>query len=443
MEFKRLMTYGAIALMSATVIACSDDNGGGNTPSKGGFFVALTGESAEYAMQIENPATGEYAISQNQVELESTNYTWIFGGEPRTAVGLIYAQGDPGTGVGYQLNSDGEIEAVGAGFQIVSRFTNYGFCDNYAITSVSGKTPVDANGNAEYFYNADGTPVYTTDADGNQVQMERTDGTTFLMIDLDNELALQEKTIKTLNIANNEDQQAVLAGLVDGGNGEFYSGLILSNAFTHSSSSSSVGEVIFPDSCWVAAFDKEMNVKRIYRSGKIGYSAGRNRSRAYGMIDKADDGYVYVFSGSNDANCTLSPGAIRFSPNESDFDSNYYFDIGALSGGLKPIRVWAIAGTKFLVNFWNDAEKLAFTRYAIVDVSAKSLKWVSGDFPSYDNIESVGEPMSYNGKAHIPATATGENPAIYVVDSETGVATKGASFNGATAIDGLGYLTNN
>lgn len=440
MQIKRLMQCGALALGTIALVAC-EDNGGTTQPSLGGFFVGVTGDNTEYAMQIEDPATGEYSIAQNQVELESTGYTWIFGGEPRTAVGLIYAQGDPGTGVGYQLNEEGAIEAVGSGFQIVSRFTNYGFFSNYAITTVSGKTPVDENGSAEYFYYADGTPVMTTDENGVEIQMERTDGTTFMKIDLESNLGLQEQTIKTLNIANDDNQQAVLAGIVDGGNGEFYSGLILSNAFTHSSSSSSVGEVIYPDSCWVAAFDENLNVKRIYRSGKIGYSAGRNRSRAYGMIGKADDGYVYVFSGSNDANCTLSPGAIRFSPSETDFDSNYYFDIAEVSGGLKPIRVWAIAGTEFLVNFWNDADKKAFTRYAIVDVQAKSLEWVEGDFPSYDNIESVGEPMAYKGKAYIPATATGEDPAIYEVGSD-GEAVKGATFKGATAIDGLGYLTN-
>ena len=51
------------------------------------------------------------------------------------------------------------------------------------------------------------------------------------------------------------------------------------------------------DSIWVAAFDKNMNLKRIYKSDKLGYSSGRFRSQYISQLGKADNGDVYVFSG--------------------------------------------------------------------------------------------------------------------------------------------------
>jgi hypothetical protein len=412
--------------MSLAFTACEKDNNLPEPEKPGGFFLSVTGESAEYILRADNPESGTASIANNSKTLELSGYTWIFNDDPSVAVGLIYRQGDPGIGLGYTVAGDGSLQESGQ-FQISSRFTSYGFFDRYALTSVGGQTPVDAQGNA------------LLDAGGNA----RTDAVTFNFIDLKSGFALQEKTITTLNITGN-GEQATFSGIVDMGNGEFLTGLVVSQPRDpNAGGGASTGTITYPDSVWVAAFDANLNLKRIYRDNRISYSSGRFRSQYYSQIGKAANGDVYVFSGSYETTTTRPCGALRINKGTTAFDASYYFNIEEKTSNFHFRKIWHITGNYFLLELYNDLEitvNTPATQYGVVDMSAKTFKWVTG-IPAKDKITATGLPAAYGGKMYFPVTAEAADPAIYIIDPATATATKGLSVAGATNINAIGRLT--
>jgi hypothetical protein len=407
------------SLLTLSLAACDgkDDTGNDNdTQKKGTFFIAATGETAQYILRTDNLETGDLSISNNVKELNQTGYTWIFNEDPSVAVGLIYQQGDPGIGLGFTVDpADSTLKESGQ-FQITSRFTSYGFFDKYALTSVGGQTPAN--------------------------DPNRSDYVTFNFIDLTGNFALREQSIPTLSITGN-GQQATFSGVVDMGNGEFLTGLVVSQPkdSTQTGGASS-GAITYPDSVWVAAYDKDLNLKRIYRSDKLSYSSGRFRSQYYSQIGKADDGSVYVFSGSYESTTTKPCGALRINKDATDFDASYYFNIEEKTDGYHFRKVWHVTGAYFMLELYNDKTPTATgaaTQYGIVDVTAKTFKWVTG-IPAQDQITGTGLPTAHDGKMYFPIVATGADAAIYVIDPATATGAKGISIAGASAISAVGRL---
>lgn len=409
--------------------SCSDDDNKIDDPEEskiGAYFISVTGESSEYIIQADNLETGDLTISDNIKQLELSGYTWVFNEERGNAIGLIYQKGDPGVGLGYGVAPDGKFEELGQ-FQVVTRFTSYGFFENYMLTSVGGQTPVDSNGNA--LLDEGGEP--------------RSDAVTFNYIDMDKNLAMTDKTITTLNMTGN-GEQATFSGIIDMGNGEFLTSLVMSKPRDpNATGGSSSGTVMYPDSVWVAAYDVNLNLKRIYRDDRLSYSSGRYRSQYYSQMAKGGDGNVYVFSGSYETTTTKPCGVIRIKSGDTAFDPSYYFNIEALTDGYHFKRVWHITGDYFLLEFYNDLEVSsmgAATQYGIVNVSSKTFKWLSG-IPAKESITGTGLPMAQDGKMYLPIVAEGANPAIYIIDPATATATKGISISGASSIGAVGYLT--
>jgi hypothetical protein len=402
---------GAILLLAA----CDKDDNNSNLSSRSSdFLLSLSGETTEYLMQADDLSGGTLSIAGNNKTLEMSGYTWIFNNDPAIAIGLIYQQGDPGIGLGYRLSPDGTLQEVGQ-FQITSRFTSYGFFDKYALTSVGGQTPAGTN---------------------------ESDGVTFNLINIKEGLSLEERTIRTQNITGNGDQ-ATLSGIVDMSNGEFLTGLVVSQPRDpNATGGASSGVITYPDSVWVAAYDANLNLKRIYRDNRISYSSGRMRSQYYSQIGKADDGTVYVFSGSYESTTTLPCGALRINKNATTFDVSYHFNIEAQTGGYRFRKVWHVTGNYFLLEMYNDktvSTTGAATQYGIVNMSEKVFAWVTG-IPAAAQITGTGLPMAYDGKMYFPITATGTDPAIYIIDPVTASAVKGLSVNGATGINAIGKI---
>ncbi|MDR1592023.1 MAG: DUF4374 domain-containing protein [Prevotellaceae bacterium] len=419
-----LFTGIILCVPVVTFISCKNDP---SIPERqGAFFISATGETTQYILRTDNPESGVMSIADNVKTLELSGYTWIFNSNPSVAVGLIYQQGDPGIGLGYVLNDDGSLYEAGQ-FLITSRFTSYGFFDRYALTSVGGQTPVDAQGNA------------LTDTAGNA----RADGVTFNFIDLNNGFTLQEKTITTLNITGN-GEQATFSGIVDIGDGEFLTSLVVSKPKDpNAGGGSSSGTITYPDSVWVAAFDASLNLKRLYRDDRISYSSGRFRSQYYAQMAKVDNGDVYVFSGSYESATTRPAGALRIKRGATTFDASYYFNIEEKTEGYRFRKVWHIAGDCFLLELYNDIVPTATgvaTQYGVVDVAGKTFKWVTG-IPAKDKITATGLPTVADGKIYFPIAAEASDPAIYIIDPATASATKGLSIAGATSINAIGKLT--
>lgn len=441
MKKKSLLFWSLITVLSLGFYSCSDSDDDSIITPPGNetgetFFVSVDGESAEYILQLNDINSGTHSIAENISELEQSGYTWIFNDSPSMGVGLIYQQGDPGIGLGVALNEDGQIHQQGQ-FQITSRYTSYGFFDQYALTSVGGRTPVDAEGNA------------LTDGNGN----DRTDGVTFNRIDLEGGLSLMEQTITTLGITGT-NEQATFSGVVDMGDGTFLTGLVMSlPRDPEAEGGSSSGTIVSPDSVWVARLDADFNVTNIYRDDRLSYSSGRYRSQYYSQIAQAADGTVYVFSGSYETTTTKPAGALRINSGANEFDPSYYFNIEAQTNGLRFRRVWHISGDDFLLEFYNmtfaEAEAdesitnitlTPATQYAIVNMSAQTFNWVEG-LPDKDAIISTGLPMAHDGNLYFPITAEGADPALYIIDPATHAATVGLTVTGASAINAVGLLS--
>jgi hypothetical protein len=430
----KVFMAGFIGCLSISLISC-DNNNDNPTPEPepesetSSFFLSVNGESAAYIMLADSLNNGELSIQNNKKTLEQTGHTWIFNENPSAAIGLIYQQGDPGIGLGFGINENGALKELRS-FQISSRFTSYGFFDRYALTSVGGQTVVNSAGDT------------LRDGSGNPYS----DGVTFNFIDLNNNLISQEKTIRTLNITGN-GEQATFSGIVDMGNGEFLTGLVVSQPKDpNAGGGASTGTVTYPDSVWVAAFDANLNLKRIYRDNRISYSSGRFRSQYYSQIGKAADGSVYVFSGSYENTATKPCGALKINKNATAFDPSYYFNIEEKTNGHRFRKVWHVSGNYFMLELYNDDKNTPITvtsvatQYGIVDMAAKSFKWVTG-IPTKDKITGTGLPMAYNGKMYFPIVEEGEYPAVYIIDPVTGAAQKGVSIRGATSLNAIGRLT--
>lgn len=425
---KTLLISSLVSFVGLTSCKKDDNKIENPTTQKEGFLIDAKGSEKSFALYVSDLEKGEVSINANFEELPETGYFWSFG--QQTGVGLAYKGQTPGIGVSYKNNGQ-KLEKI-TDFQVPSRFTTYGFFDKYFIVNVGGQTLA-------------GKKIAGKD---------RNDGATFIFHNVSDYTIAKSATIGTLEITKdlgkNNKEIASFSGILDRGNGEFLSAMIYSERNqSRPGSGSSTAAITKLDSIWVAAFDKDLNLKRIYKSDKLGYSSGRFRSQYISQLGKADNGDVYVFSGHFEKQSTKPAGALLIKKDATNFDKNYFFDIEAASGGYRFRSVFHITGAKFLLEFYNN--KLFYNekaptnspaaKYAIVDAAAKSFAWVKG-LPEPANITStIGvNAMGYNGKCYLPVSEKNTDAAIYVIDPNTAQARKGLVVKGAQGIRGLGKI---
>ncbi|WP_262279934.1 DUF4374 domain-containing protein [Hallella absiana] len=410
--------------------ACSSDDSAESTNGESGgiatgaatsghfFLDAAADDGTEYILQNTSVTDGDLNISSNIKELPTSPYTWAF--KDSYAVGVSYQQQYAGLGYCVKLTDETKpFEQIGQ-FQVNDRFTTYGFIDDMFVTSVSGQTRGDRTDIAVFdFWSLDDSGVKL----------------------------LRSKSRYTTDIAG-EGQQATFSGIVDNGDGTFLTAMIKSDHKDDGSNAQggSIGTVKYPDSCWVVKMDTALNIKAVYGDNRISYACGQFRSQTLNSIYKADDGNVYVFSNSYESTTTLPAGALRIKKGADGFDKDYYFNIQSELGGYKFRRVWPITGSKFLLELYDDKTPTstgAARHYAVIDMETKSHVDVTG-LPDKLNITSgqtTGDvPMVHDGKIFIPITQRGGYAALYNVDPNTGVATKGITVTGAATIRSVGYL---
>ena len=410
---------------STAFISCKKDKNEPENPlvAEKEFLIDAKGTDKSFELYVSNLESGEVSISSNFEELPETGYFWSFG--QNTAVGLAYKGQNPGIGVSYKRNAD-KVEKI-TDFQVPSRFTTYGFFDKYFIVNVGGQTLAGQQINGK----------------------DRNDGATFIFHNVSDYKVATQTTIGTLEITKdlgkNNKEIASFSGILDRGNGEFLSSMIYSERNQpRPGSGSTTAAITKLDSIWVAAFDKNMNLKRIYKSDKLGYSSGRFRSQYISQLGKADNGDVYVFSGHFEKGSTKPAGALLIKKDATEFDKDYFFNIDNVSGGHPFRSVFHITEAKFLIEFYNDKNietNSPAAKYAIVDAAAKKLTWVTG-LPEPANItNTVGVmAMGYKGKCYLPVAEKNNDAAIYVIDPSTAQAKKGLVVKGAQGIRGIGKI---
>lgn len=424
----------SLFVISMALVSCGSDEAvdGGTSPGEGNadgvqsgkgpyFIAAKTDNGTEYVMQATSLTAGDLDIRHNILELPQSEYTWVFNGHD--AIGMVYQQQFAGLGYGLRWTSDEAPLSQLGEFRIDTRFSNYGFFNGQLVTSVGGQVSADG---------------------------KRNDGATFAFWNITSDGIKQDasrtRTLWTEDLTGN-GQQITFSSIVDNGDGTFLTAMVQS-AFhqTGTGDGSSVGEVKYPDSVWVARMDADLNVLHVYRDDRISYAAGQYRSQVLQEVFRADDGTVYVFSNAFNTATTHKAGALRILKDADEFDKDYYFDLQTPAGGYKFRRVWHMTGSKFLLEIYNEQNINTITvghQFALVDMAEKKFTWVTG-LPAKNLItsgaETGGVPMFADGVIYLPITQFGQDACIYTIDPETAVATKGITLRGVTEVRTLGKL---
>ena len=382
---------------------------------------------------------------------------WVFWGD-KYLYALTYNQGNAGTTRSYVMNDDYTLRARPAEYA-VRRFTTVGTYDKYVMTTSTGDGPqelADENGYLPKsilvsLLNVE-DETYTT----NNTLEEHYLSENFLGNGEFVTFAGLEQVgdkLFTAAVPMGLSQYGVKA---EGGRWvrEGFEDLVKREAGGSGSGAYKEGELQwtqYPDECWVAIFDDEtLQNRRLLRTDKISYAAGRNKSQYYQMVWGVESGDVYVFSPSyaksmSDARqqTTLPAGVVRIKAGEQEFDDSYYVNLEALSNGRSFQRTWYIGDGKFLMLMYDSVlepgKSMVANELAIFDAEAATLTYVTG-LPSSDVISGFGNaPYSEGDKCYIAVTTTDNYPAIYAIDTTTAIATKGLTVE-ATSIKAVGRL---
>ena len=118
-----------------------------------------------------------------------------------------------------------------------------------------------------------------------------------------------------------------------------------------------------------------------------------------------------------------------------------------MSGGFAFLLVYLVlavfVGLAVMVGEFTIGRKTGLSPVAAYRKLSKKFTWLTG-IPTKNLItsgtETGGVPMYADGILYLPITQFGQDAAIYQVNPETGVATKGISIKGVTEIRTLGKL---
>ncbi len=171
------------------------------------------------------------------------------------------------------------------------------------------------------------------------------------------------------------------------------------------------------------------------------FSPGNERSYTSGVVVYSDSGKTVAMDASTEdplfykALGTHASKVMRIKKGETVLDESYgtngVFDVEAAMGGRSFITCDFIkgSGSKFLLRAYNDpniqyTSNVNFQLY-VVDAANQTATMVTGQ-PSATSISSISRnPYFENGKAYVGITSSELSyPAIYEIDSTTGVATK-------------------
>lgn len=461
-----LLKHSLLALtLGASLAACSsDDPETPNVPTtptvlEGKFYVAASvtasGNTTNLLLTTDDLASGTLSTVGNGLVNDGA-YQWV-NYNNKYLYALQYNQGNAGATRSYVLGEDGQMKAR-SGEYAIRRFTTYGTFGKYVMTASTGegdKAAADANGYIPRKFllswiDADAETYTTNTSNDAQYNAENYLGngefvTLAGLLEVDGRLFTAPIPMGLSQYGSKaEGGKFVKAGNED---------LVKKESGGEKSSAYLKDELQwtqYPDEAYVAIYDDaQLNGRRLLRTDKISFAAGRYKSQYYQMIWPADNGDLYVFSPSfaktmPDARqrTTLDAGVVRIKKNATDFDPNYYYNLEQQAGGLTFQRVFPIGGNYFLLYMYSeklvDNQQLA-NQLAVFNAETGKLTFVSG-IPSKDELSGLGSTVfAESGKAYIAISTKSTNPAIYVIDPATATAKKGLEVEG-TQITGFGRL---
>lgn len=464
MDKKNLFRNLAFACgIMVSAASCSDDtpnnsniNNGNdnNSSSKYAIAASVTASGNTTNVLLTAPSLDEGTVSTKNNGLVNDGATqWIYF-ENKYLYGLAYNQGNAGVTTSFYLNSNNEIKKRNGEFAI-RRFTTFGTYGKYIMTTSTGDGPTEWND--ENGYTPKSFLISYLDAAGEIYTTNDTKNESYLS---ENFLGNGEYVTLAGLLENNGKifSAAIPMGLSQYGtkfeNGKWiregYEDLVKTESGGSGSSSYDKDELQwtqYPDECYVAIFsDESLTDKKLIKTDKISYAAGRMKSQYYQMVWSAENGDIYVFSPSyaktmsDDRQKTKLPaGVVRIPSGTEDFD-DYYCNIEEQTDGKSFMRCWPIAEDYFLMLMYDRPfSETGYTanQLAVFKAEDKKLTYITG-MPS--DISGFGNtPYMENGKAYIAVTTSSGYPAIYKIDPATCIATKGLTVE-ATQLSGVGKL---
>jgi len=447
--------FAALFLACSLFTACGDDNDDPTPdptptpePEEQVSLYVIAASTGENGILVTSDKLDEGTVTtkNNGLTTESGTY-WVYY-QDKYLYRLVYNQGNAGVGSSYLLTADGKVEERDVTFE-TKRFTSYGFYNEYLITSSAGDmSETDENGFAAK-------------------------GFMFSYLDVEKETITNSDAVKVENYLGN-GEYVTLAGILQVGskvysaaipmglsqygvkanNGEWvkYPELVKTESGGSNSGAYVEGELQwtqYPDEAWVAIYNNEkFESPKLIKTDKISYAAGRNKSQYYQMIWAADNNDIYVFSPSyakvmtaDVQKTTLPAGVVRIKSGTDVFDESYYSNIEEQTGGKSFIRSWHLTGDYFLLLMYDRPfSETGYTanQLAIFKGETGQLTYVEG-MPS--DVTGFGNtPYVEDGTAYVAVTIQDVQPAIYCINPETAVATKGLTVE-TTQIGGVGKLT--
>lgn len=457
----RNLAFACGIMVSAA--SCSDDtpnnsniNNGNDNNSSSKYVIAasVTASGNTTNVLLTAPSLDEGTVSTKNNGLVNDGATqWIYF-ENKYLYGLTYNQGNAGVTTSFYLNSNNEIKKRNGEFAI-RRFTTFGTYGKYIMTTSTGDGPTEWND--ENGYTPKSFLISYLDAAGEIYTTNDTKNKSYLS---ENFLGNGEYVTLAGLLENNGKifSAAIPMGLSQYGtkfeNGKWiregYEDLVKTESGGSGSSSYDKDELQwtqYPDECYVAIFsDESLTDKKLIKTDKISYAAGRMKSQYYQMVWSAENGDIYVFSPSyaktmnDDRQKTKLPaGVVRIPSGAEDFD-DYYCNIEEQTNGKSFMRCWPIAEDYFLMLMYDRPfSETGYTanQLAVFKAEDKKLTYITG-MPS--DISGFGNtPYMENGKAYIAVTTSSGYPAIYKIDPATCIATKGLTVE-ATQLSGVGKL---
>lgn len=403
-----------MALVALSVIGCSKEAPTNVTPItetpdpiidetlKGQFLVAAVVGDATYFLSTASLEDANTPISTigNGYEYSNTFSNYLSNAY-KGFVALKYGQGSAHIGQRVTIDATGKASLLGEQFELQNGFVTAGVVGENIFSIMSGGRSSDI-----------------TLATINRVPMS-TGSPDFAYFKVD-------------AFTGYEGKNAQLIGLVDAGNGSFYTGLDFS----------SDGE----DKVVVAKINANTQAtEAVYSDDRLSFSGARYRSARYAQIGRASNGDVYVFSGNHLG--TKKAGALLIKSGASGFDQDYFWDLETASGGYRFRKVWEVVDDIFLLEFYNESfdanvqSSGIATQFALVDMSDKKLSWITG-LPDKSEIPDLGVkwPYVFDGKIYMGVTTSTEDPRFYVIDTETAKAAKGISVSNASSIEAATFV---
>ncbi|UII28384.1 DUF4374 domain-containing protein [Fulvivirga maritima] len=219
--------------------------------------------------------------------------------------------------------------------------------------------------------------------------------------------------------------------------GPSYSGMVVSGDHLFLSYYISMPEspysTLFTDEAQVAVFSyPELELEKIITDDRVGPIGGFNTKS--GLV-KDEDGNIYAFSHSNPANgytqSTKPSGVLKINSGETEFDTEYFFDIAAASDGYNTAHVKYLEdGRAFAeINVADRSEQVQWAdgplQSAIIDFENQTVNFIA-DVPEHPGQGRRLAALYADGYVYI-CIPQGDDITIYRMDPDTYTSTVGAT----------------